>query len=110
MKPVGAWQGQIDALLAGEIDATMVEEGIWRSKPANAAATKIIGRIERLPGPVVVVAKTVDPAFASGFLVRLLATRTARADQPFAGYAPYCQKEVQDFFDRSACAFSLVAA
>ena len=110
MKPVGAWQRQIDALAAGEIDATMVEEGIWRSKPANAAATKIIGRIERLPGPVVVVAKTVDTAFASAFLARLLATRIARADQPFAGYAPYCQKEVQDFFDRSARAFALAAA
>ena len=110
MKPVSAWQRQIDALVAGEIDATMVEEGIWRSNPANAAATKIIGRIERLPGPVVILAETVDPAFASAFLARLLATRTARAGQPFAGYAPYCVNEVQDFFDRSARAFSLVAA
>lgn len=58
LKSVGAWQRQIDALVAGEIDATMVEEGIWRGEPANAAATKIIGRIERLPGPLVVVAKT----------------------------------------------------
>ena len=42
VEPVGAWQHQIDAVVAGRVDATMVEKGIWLDKPANAAATKII--------------------------------------------------------------------
>jgi phosphonate transport system substrate-binding protein len=68
VEPVGAWQHQIDAVVAGRVDATMVEQGIWLNKPANAAATKIIGSVDRLPGPVIVLATSVDPAFASAFL------------------------------------------
>jgi ABC-type phosphate/phosphonate transport system substrate-binding protein len=110
IKPVAAWQHQIDAVVAGEVDATMVEEGIWQDKPANQSATKIIGRVDRLPGPVIVLARTVDAAFASALLAKLLATRTARPNQPFAGYAAYRQDVVQAFFDRSARAFSIVPA
>jgi phosphonate transport system substrate-binding protein len=110
LKPVGAWQRQVDALLAGDIDATMVEEEIWRSRAANQTHTKIIGRVERLPGPVIVAATSVDGAFTSAFLGKLHATRTARPDQPFAGYAPYRADAMKDFFERSARAFPAVAA
>ena len=48
--------------------------------------------------------------FASAFLAKLLATRTARPNQPFAGYAPYCRDVVQAFFERSERAFSVVTA
>ena len=50
VEPVGAWQRQIDAVLAGRVDATMVEEGIWLAEPANQAQTKIIGSVDGLPG------------------------------------------------------------
>jgi phosphonate transport system substrate-binding protein len=50
VEPVGAWQRQIEAVLAGRVDATMVEEGIWLGKPANQAQTKIIGSVDGLPG------------------------------------------------------------
>jgi hypothetical protein len=85
----GAWQHQIDAVVAGRVDATMVEQGIWLGKPANAAATKIVGSVDRLPGPVIVSATSVDPAFASAFLTKLLACRTAAPAQPFLGYTGF---------------------
>jgi phosphonate transport system substrate-binding protein len=109
VEPVGAWQHQIDAVVAGRVDATMVEKGIWLDKPANAAATKIIGSVDRLPGPVIVLATSVDPAFASAFLTKLLACRTAAPAQPFLGYTGYCTDVVQAFFDRSERAFAVAA-
>jgi phosphonate transport system substrate-binding protein len=104
-KRTGAWQRQIDALLADEIDATMVEEGIWQDEPANQISTKIIGRVERLPGPLVVLAHGVDTEFASAFFAKLLVTKTAKPHQPFAGYATYCNDMVRDFFARCERAF-----
>ena len=95
---------------AGRVDATMVEEGIWLGKPANQAQTKIIGSVDGLPGPVIVLAKTVDPAFASAFLAKLLACRTAAPAQPFLGYTRYCRDAVQAFFDRSERAFAVTAS
>jgi phosphonate transport system substrate-binding protein len=104
-RPTGAWQRQIDSMLAGEVDATMVEEGIWLDKPANQASTKVIGRVERLPGPLVVVAQGIDATFVCAFLAKLLATKTATPHQPFAGYAAYCDDVVGDFFARCERAF-----
>lgn len=104
-KPTGAWQHQIDSILAGEVDATMVEEGIWLDKPANQELTKIIGRVDGLPGPLVVLARNAKPAFAAAFLAKLLATKTAKPNQPFAGYAPFGDDVVQAFFARCERAF-----
>lgn len=104
-KPAGAWQHQIDSMLAGKVDATMVEEGIWLDTPANQELTKIIGRVDGLPGPLIVLARNVEPAFASAFLAKLLATKTAKPNQPFAGYTPYCAEVVQNFFARCERAF-----
>jgi hypothetical protein len=88
----------------------MVEQGIWLDKPANAATTKIIGSVDRLPGPVIVLATSVDPAFASAFLTKLLTCRTAAPAQPFLGYTGYCTDVVQAFFDRSERAFAGAAS
>jgi hypothetical protein len=107
--PPARGRGQIDAMLAGEVDATMVEEGIWQDKPANHASTKIIGKVDRLPGPLVVLARGVERDFASTFLARLLATKTAKPHQPFAGYAAYCADVVRDFFARCERAFPAAA-
>ena len=63
-------------------------------------ATKVIGRVEQLPGPLIIVAKTADPAFSSEFLTRLHATRAAAPHQPFAGFTAYRNDLVTAFFDR----------
>jgi hypothetical protein len=78
----------------------MVEEGIWQSRPENQSATRVIGRVEELPAPLIIVAKTVDPAFSSAFLTKLRATRTAAPHQPFAGVTAYRKDIVEPFFDR----------
>jgi phosphonate transport system substrate-binding protein len=107
IKPVGAWQNQIDAVRSGVVDTTMVEEGIWRSKPDNQSTTRVIGRVEQLPAPLIIVAKSVDPAFSSEFLTRLRATRTAAPHQPFAGFTAYRNDLVTAFFDRADRATAL---
>jgi phosphonate transport system substrate-binding protein len=100
IQPTGAWQRQIDAVKAGEVDATMVEEGIWRSTPENQLATKVIGRVEGLPAPVIIIAKSIDPAFASAFLSKLCSTTRAAPGQPFAGFTAYRTELVDRFFKR----------
>ncbi len=85
------------------------KRAFWLDKPANQAQTKIIGSVDGLPGPVIVLAKTVDPAFASAFLAKLVACRTAALAQPFLGYTGYCRDAVQPFFDRSERAFAVAA-
>jgi hypothetical protein len=108
IKPTGAWQRLIDSMLAGEVDATMVEEGIWQDRPP-IKHRRIIGRVDRLPGPLVVLAQGIDATFASAFLAKLLATKTAKPHQPFAGYAAYCNDAVREFFARCERAFPAAA-
>jgi phosphonate transport system substrate-binding protein len=100
IQPVGAWQHQIDAVRSGVVDATMVEEGIWQSKQDNRSTTRVIGRVDQLPAPLIIVAKSVDPAFSAEFLTRLRATRAAAPHQPFAGFTAYRNDLVTAFFDR----------
>ena len=55
-------------------------------------------------------ATSVEPAFASAFLTKLPACRTAVPAQPFRGYTGYCTDVVRAFFDRSARAFAVTAS
>jgi hypothetical protein len=49
-----AWQGQVDAVVAQEVRATMVPEDVWRTYPQNAQNTKVIGRYDvATPGLIV---------------------------------------------------------
>ena len=59
---------------------------------------------------MIVLATSVGPAFASAFLTKLLACRTAAPAQPFLGYTGYCTDVVQAFFDRSERAFAVAAS
>ncbi|MBE7209487.1 MAG: PhnD/SsuA/transferrin family substrate-binding protein [Gluconacetobacter diazotrophicus] len=56
MRPVPAWQGQIDAVVSGAVRLTSVPEDVWRTEPGNADTTRIIGRYEPAR-PAVVVAR-----------------------------------------------------
>ena len=51
-----------------------------------------------------------DSGFASAFLTKRLACRTAAPAQPFLGYTGYCSDVVQAFFDRSERAFAVAAS
>ena len=46
MRPVKPWQGQIDAVVDGEIRSTMVPEDVWRTTSGNAETTKVIDRYD----------------------------------------------------------------
>jgi hypothetical protein len=39
---VKAWQGQIDAVVDGEIRSTMVPEDVWRTTSGNAAPQTVL--------------------------------------------------------------------
>ncbi len=56
MRPVKPWQGQIDAVIKGEVRSTMVPEDVWRTTSANAEETKVIDRFDS-GKPAIIVAR-----------------------------------------------------
>jgi len=97
--PVAAWQGQIDAVVDGSIDATMVYEDIWLAHPDNAAHTKILARLDDLPTPAFIARKDIDPAFSSKLKTALLAFTPANGRELlYAGFGDYQDAHMQRFF------------
>jgi phosphonate transport system substrate-binding protein len=97
--PVAAWQGQIDAVVDGAIDATMVYEDVWLARSDNASQTKILGRIDALPTPAFIRRADADPAFASRLKEALFAfAPEAGASLLYAGFADYQDTLMQRFF------------
>ncbi len=96
--PVAAWQGQIDAVVDGSIDATMVYEDVWLARTDNAARTKIIARIDGLPTPAFIVRSDVGP-FASKLKDALLTFPPPTGPALlYAGFADYQGTRMQQFF------------
>jgi phosphonate transport system substrate-binding protein len=100
---VPPYQGQIDSVVAGKVDATMVEEDVWRKTPANAEATRVVARKDDLPTPVVIVGANTSGAFKKDleqvlFFHRPRITPTAL----FAGFVEYQRHQVEEFFAASA--------
>jgi phosphonate transport system substrate-binding protein len=99
LRPVPPWQGQIDAVLSGQVRATMVLEDVWRTEPQNAERTRIIGRLADTKPPVVVAREGFDPALKSKLLGALL------ADMPkwravYGGFKPYYVADMEHWFHR----------
>ena len=96
---VPAWQGQIDAVIAGSIDATMVYEDVWLARAQNAAATRIIDRLDGLPTPPFVARTDIDGAFTASLKAALLAYKpSVTPSMLYAGFAPYQGDAMQRFF------------
>jgi ABC-type phosphate/phosphonate transport system substrate-binding protein len=96
---VPAWQGQIDAVIAGRIDATMVYEDVWLANPKNAVETKIIDRLDGLPTPPFIARTDVDPAFVTTLKSELLAYKPHPTPSTlYAGFADYQSDAMQRFF------------
>jgi phosphonate transport system substrate-binding protein len=104
---VPPYQGQIDRVIAGEVDATMVQEDVWLKTPANAEATRVIARRDGLPTPLVIVGAGAGGAFREE-LGRLLFSHRPRVTPTtlFAGFAPYQRQQVEGFFAASARALA----
>jgi ABC-type phosphate/phosphonate transport system substrate-binding protein len=97
--PVAPWQGQIDAVLADVIDATMVYEDVWLAKPANAVNTKVLARIDALPTPPVIVSTSLDAGLSDRLKTALLhMTSVVAADACYAGFTGYQDGLMQRFF------------
>ena len=96
---VAPWQGQIDAVVDGRIDATMVYEDVWLARPSNAAETRIIARLDDLPTPPVIALAGLDAAFTSRLTAALMAYEPKPAPGTlYAGFANYQDMRMRRFF------------
>jgi phosphonate transport system substrate-binding protein len=96
--PVAAWQGQIDAVIDGSVDATMVYEDVWLARGENAVRTKVIARIDDIPTPAMFVRSGLD-AFASRLKAALLGFAPPAAPaQLYSGFVDYQAAPMQRFF------------
>ena len=96
---VPPYQGQIDAVTSGRVDATMVEEDVWRKDAANARDTRVIGRRDGLPTPLLIVSAEAGETFAQELAELALSHRPeTTADTLFAGFVPYERQRVEGFY------------
>ena len=97
--PVAPWQGQIDAVLAGDIDATMVFEDVWLSNPENAERTKILARLDDLPTPAFIAKSDLPPDVTANLKKTLLGMPPAAGPEVlYTGFAEYQDAHMQRFF------------
>ncbi len=100
---VRAYEPQIDAVVAGRIDATMVQEDVWEKTPDYARTTRMIARKDQLPTPVVIVDADADQGLKDDLNRLVLSYRpTSAPDTLFAGFVPYQREQVENFFEASA--------
>ena len=96
---VAPWQGQIDAVVDGQIDATMVYEDVWLARPSNAAETRVIARLDDLPTPPVIALTGLDAAFTSKLTAALMAYEPKPAPgMLYTGFASYQDMRMRRFF------------
>jgi ABC-type phosphate/phosphonate transport system substrate-binding protein len=100
----GNWQNQIDQVIQGVIDATMVDENTWLASPNNADQTEIIGRIDGLPCPIIISKSIADPIFFNAFKEALLSSARDTSVM-FSGFTPYPEDSIKAFFKRISKAF-----
>lgn len=108
IKEVGAWQLQIDAVINGEIDATMVQEDVWYKLPGNAAQTKIIAKIDKLPSALLICSNAISEVMKYEFKDLLFSYKT-NPNTLFDGFVPFKATEVRQFFEKAELAFTPVS-
>lgn len=97
--PVAPWQGQIDAVVADTIDATMVYEDAWLSKPANAEQTKVLARTDDLPTPPVIVSNGLGADIIKSLTSTLHAIDPAPGPGSlYSGFTDYQDRLMQRLF------------
>jgi ABC-type phosphate/phosphonate transport system substrate-binding protein len=105
IRDVGAWQKQIDAVLACTVDATMVNADTYASLPENSAMTRVLGEVDQLPTPVVI-AGTDAPASFVNDLKQTLLSEPRNEDELFSGFIDYEEATDERFFSDAALAFA----
>jgi phosphonate transport system substrate-binding protein len=100
---VAPYQGQIDAVLSGTVDATMVEEDVWLRQTENSETMMVLARKDHLPTPLMVVDRNAPEAFREELRELLLSHYPpVAASTLFAGFAPYQREQVEEFFAQAA--------
>jgi phosphonate transport system substrate-binding protein len=108
---VPPYEGQIDAVVDGRIDATMVQEDVWRKTPDNARTTRVIARKDHLPTPLVIVDANADPGLKRDLGRVVLSHRPPITPETlFSGFVSYQRRQVEGFFAASARALPALAA
>jgi phosphonate transport system substrate-binding protein len=95
--PTAAWQGQIDAVIAKQVRATMVPEDTWRTNPANAQTTKIVDRYDNATPALVVVRQDLDDALGK-VLLDALVSWVPKWEAVYGAFRPFYYADVQSFF------------
>lgn len=104
---VPPYQGQIDAMLAGTVDATMVEEDVWQRTASNAETTRVIARKDGLPTPLLIVHRAVAPDLRVDLAKLVLGHRPEITPETlFAGFVAYQRAAIEQFFDEAAAALA----
>lgn len=97
--PVAPWQGQIDAVLDGTIDATSVYEDVWLKNPENAKDTKVLARVDGLPTPPIIISDALDTELKAKIKSTLLAMQPAAgAGALYSGFTEYNDPLMQKWF------------
>ncbi|QVL58327.1 MAG: PhnD/SsuA/transferrin family substrate-binding protein [Simkaniaceae bacterium] len=108
LKETGAWQKQIDAVISGEVDATMVLESVWSADPKNQEKTKIIAREGNLPSPLIIYGKSVDKTLLAELEKILFFHKPpALPNALFNGFIPFQNGLVENFFSEATKALAI---
>lgn len=97
MVPTRPWQGQVDAVIAGAVRATMLPEDVWRSTPANAEATRIVARYDHASPALVAVRRDLE-AEVTAALLDTLVTSVPGWDNVHGAFRPFYRADVHRFF------------
>jgi phosphonate transport system substrate-binding protein len=97
IKPVKPWQGQIDAVVAKEVRATLVPEDVWKTTPENAQTTKVIGRYDTAKPGLIVVRQDFDEKVGKTLLDALVAW-APKWEGVYGPFKPYYLADVFSFY------------
>jgi phosphonate transport system substrate-binding protein len=108
---VRAYEPQIDAVIAGQADATMVQEDVWRKHPLYAESTRVIARREDLPSPVMIIDGRVTLVFRRDLHQVVFSRRPELGpDTLFSGFVDFRRAQVERFFAESDDAIPALTA
>jgi phosphonate transport system substrate-binding protein len=96
---IAAYEAQVEAVLAGEVDCTMVQQDVWGKHPEYAETTRVIAREASLPTPVVIIDRNADAALRCDLGDVVLGHRPPiTGDTLFAGFVSFQRDQVSRFF------------
>ncbi len=100
-----AFEAQIEALLDGSAEATMVQESVLRRWDDADADFRVLGRQGGLPGPLVLLGQPAEDDLAAELAELLVSHRPPPGPSTlFSAFAPYRRRLVEDFCAASAAA------